>query len=491
MSRHLEDILPPKGPRRVVVVGDLILDEILRGRVQRLSPEAPVPVLESTDRQQRLGGAANVAHNLVTLGCQAQLCGIVGDDGLGVQLGAAMQSAGIDVTGVVTVPGRATTHKLRVVGQGQHVVRIDHESREAVHGPFEESLFGAFRDALTQGAAGVILSDYRKGVLTPPLLARIIRTAREAGVPVLVDPKPGEMERYRGATVLTPNLHELYVATGVDVGTAQGRERAARQLMDSTECRAVLVTCGGEGLYIVERDRPPVTMPTDAREVYDVTGAGDTVAAVLGLGLFANLDLSDAARLANAAAAVVVGKLGTSVVRPEELARQLLGGQGSEQKVLPVDALLEALDHERARDRRVVFTNGCFDILHAGHVDYLQRAADEGDVLVVGVNSDRSVAALKGPRRPFVPVEHRAAVLAGLSSVRYVVIFDQDTPRDLIERIRPDVLVKGSDYAPEDVVGRDVVESAGGRLVLVPLLEGVSTTALVDRIAERRDLERG
>jgi D-beta-D-heptose 7-phosphate kinase/D-beta-D-heptose 1-phosphate adenosyltransferase len=333
---------------------------------------------------------------------------------------------------------------------------------------------------------GVICSDYKKGFLTPALLHGVIRAARRAGVPVLVDPKGLDYRCYTGASVLTPNAHELHLATALPVDSPEALEAAALHLLARAEAAAVLVTCGKDGMVLFERGQPPVRIPAEAREVYDVTGAGDTVIATLALAHCGGAPLAEAARLANTAAGVVVGKLGTATVSREELqhACDATAGTG-EGKRLPLPTLLGELERLRAHGRRIVLTNGCFDLLHAGHVQYLQEARGLGEVLVVGLNTDRSVRALKGPKRPLVPETERAQVLAALACVDYVVLFDEPTPARLVAAVRPDVLVKGADYTGKEVVGRDVVEAAGGKVALLPLLEGQSTTGLVQTILER------
>ncbi len=469
---------------RVVIVGDVMLDEYLRGSVRRISPEAPVPVLEAATSDLTLGGAANVAHNLATLGAEVRLVGVVGSDAFADQLSGLCRARAVDASGLVRDPGRVTTHKLRVVAQGQHVLRIDREQPASLSAGVEQALVERALAAM-EGAHAVVLSDYLKGCLTEGLLRAVIDGARARGLPVLVDPKGERYERYRGADVLTPNVGELAMATGLPVdGEAQLLE-AARRLRGLTGARTVLVTCGKEGMLLVG-EGAPVRIAAEAREVYDVTGAGDTVIAAFALGLVRGLSDAAAARLANTAAGVVVGKLGTATVTLAELeSRRLEAARPGAGKVVELPALLDLLAAARAQDKAVVFTNGCFDLVHAGHVDYLEVARRQGDLLVVGLNTDASVKRLKGPTRPLVPGIERARVLAGLACVDYVVLFDEDTPQALIEAVRPDVLVKGADYKPEQVVGADFVKSYGGRLELVPLTLGQSTSKLIERILLR------
>ncbi len=485
--------LPKVDPYRLLVVGDLILDEYLRGAVTRISPEAPVPVVESATCEQALGGAANVALNLLAQGGRSLVCGMVGRDSKGAELIALMQHRGLSTEAVVAVSGRPTTHKLRVVAQVQHMLRIDREMRDPLDAASASEAHGALHRSLRHlgaggpdGLQGVIISDYQKGFLHAGNLTDIITMARRAGVPVLVDPKGKDYGRYRGAHVLTPNLHELHLATGMAVGSAAQIDTAAAALLRLTEAQALLVTCGKDGMVVYETGGHKTRISAQAREVYDVTGAGDTVIATFALAHCNGASVVDAARLANVAAGIVVGKLGTATVSRDELldACEAQAG-GGERKLMSVSAAQALAKRLRARARRLVFTNGCFDLLHAGHVGYLQAARAMGDALMVGLNTDRSVAGLKGPKRPLIPQQERAAVLAALACVDAVVLFDDPTPALLIQSVLPDVLVKGADYCGKEVIGQAQVEAAGGRVVLVPMVQGHSTTGLVQTILER------
>ena len=485
--------LPHIDARRLLVAGDLILDEYLRGAVTRISPEAPVPVVESATSEQALGGAANVALNLAALGGQSLVCGVVGDDSKGCELLALMRRRGLGTEAVVAVPGRPTTHKLRVVAAVQHMLRIDREVREPLDGSSAVAAHGALQRSLRRlgdtgadGLHGVIISDYQKGFLHAGNLTDIITMARRAGVPVLCDPKGRDYGRYRGAHVLTPNLQELHLATGMAIGSPSQIDAAAAALLRLTEANALLVTCGKDGMVVYEAGGPKTRICAQAREVYDVTGAGDTVIATFALAHCAGASVVEAARLANVAAGIVVGKLGTATVTRDELldACDAQAGAGN-RKLMPLSAAQALAKRLRARQRRLVFTNGCFDLLHAGHVGYLQAARAMGDALMVGLNTDRSIAGLKGPKRPLIPQQERAAVLAALACVDAVVLFDDPTPALLIQSVLPDVLVKGADYRGKEVVGQAAVEAAGGRVELVPLVHGHSTTGLVQTILDR------
>ncbi len=468
--------------RKVVVAGDLILDRYLWGRVERISPEAPVPVVQLDRETETAGGAANVARNLRTLGLEVELAGITGDDAGRDALLRVVQAQGIGSEGILAVGDRGTTVKTRVVGNRQQMIRIDSESTASIAQEDEACLLATMRERL-DGADALVLSDYAKGVLTGGLCAALIRLARELGVPVLVDPKGRDFERYRGATLITPNRGELALATGLSGKDLDGVWRTAAALRDSLELELVVVTLSEQGMLLIgPTGRQHI--PAVAREVFDVSGAGDTVIAVFAAGLAAGLSFGDTAHLANLAAGVVVAKVGTAAVCVDELDAAITGEAALEQaaKVCDRGDARELVQRWHVNGQRVVFTNGCFDLLHVGHVIYLERARRYGDRLIVGVNTDRSVSALKGPERPLIGEHERARVLAALASVDAVVLFDEDTPLDLICALQPDVLAKGADYSEEQVVGGAQVKARGGQVVLVPLVEDRSTTKIIGRI---------
>jgi D-beta-D-heptose 7-phosphate kinase/D-beta-D-heptose 1-phosphate adenosyltransferase len=498
--------LPPHG-RRVLVVGDLILDEYWRGGVSRLSPEAPVPILDGVDVNLSLGGAANVAANLVRLGCQVSLGGLVGDDSAGETMRRLLDAHELDLCGVVTHMRWCTTHKLRIIGQAQHLVRVDRESRRPCDaGPTDQLRRWVLVEVAQVDA--VICADYNKGVLCDAVLQPLLGAAASRGIPVFVDPKGRDFRRYQGATVLTPNLNELQVATDMDVSAAPACAAASSEVLAQTGAQAVLVTCGPEGMRLFEANTPAVSstdgehIETQAREVFDVTGAGDTVIATLCMGVLQGLSMGRAAQLANLAAGVVVGKLGTASVSYAELVAAVAAAEAGscptgtpgaatskhEASPLPAKRLDRAAAEAWSRDRRaahqkVVFTNGCFDLLHAGHVALLEQARAQGDVLLVGLNSDASIRQIKGEGRPLLPQEERAKLLCALSCVDGVACFDELTPQELIAAVQPDVLVKGADYQDKPVVGRELVEGRGGKVVLVPLAFGRSTSGLARQLA--------
>jgi D-beta-D-heptose 7-phosphate kinase/D-beta-D-heptose 1-phosphate adenosyltransferase len=480
------------GRPTVVVVGDLMLDRYVFGRVARISPEAPIQVLRVQREEERPGGAASVAANLHALGADVRVIGFTGEDGAGRRLRQLLAEDDVDVRGLVAVAGRSTTLKTRMVaGRAaghQQILRVDRED----DGPFdtdaEDRLLAACTAEL-EGAHCVVLSDYAKGVLSPRVTARIIELARERELPVVVDPKGLEYGKYQGATVVTPNRKEAREATGIELTGREAISDACRDLLDLAGVEAVVITLDKDGMALVDRQGQERVVPTTPREVYDVSGAGDVVTAVLGLALGDGRSLFEAVLLANVAAGVECGKVGAVPVTRDEVLQALGAVPEALHSVLTIDELLHALEPIRRAGREIVFTNGCFDILHAGHVRYLQAARRLGQVLVVGLNDDASVKRLKGPERPLNAQDDRAELLASLSCVDFVVLFGEDTPYELISQVRPDVLVKGEDWRDKGVVGSEIVEGAGGRVVLVPMLEGRSTTGLVDKIRANDDAE--
>ncbi len=479
------------GTPTVVVFGDAMLDRYVFGGISRISPEAPIQILRVAREEERPGGAASVALDLAVLGARVRLVGYAGDDEAGAALRRLLAASKIDASGLVETRGRPTTLKTRMVARGashsvsQQVLRVDREDASPFPDAAERRLVAAFKRAL-RGAGAVVVSDYAKGVVSETSARAAIAAARKARVPVVVDPKGRDYARYRGATVITPNRKETFEATGVEPTGAAGAEAAGRRLIELTGVDAAVITLDKDGMAIVPKKGACELVPTSPREVYDVTGAGDVVAAVLGLALADGRALRDAVHLANVAAGVEVGKVGAAPVSREEIRRALGGRPGALHRVVDVPTLRRELSALRAAGKKVVFTNGCFDILHAGHARYLHEARREGDVLVVGLNSDASVRRLKGAGRPVVAQGDRAELLASLGCVDYVVVFGEDTPLHVIEQIEPDVLVKGEDWKDRGVVGREFVEARGGKVVLVKLLAGRSTTSIVERVRGRR-----
>ncbi|KAA0681918.1 D-glycero-beta-D-manno-heptose-7-phosphate kinase [Roseomonas genomospecies 6] len=476
LARHIDSL----SRASVLCVGDVMLDRFIYGSVDRVSPEAPIPVLRIERETAMLGGAGNVAANVMALGAGCRFVSVVGEDAAGLELVRLVAKETGDGGGLIAEPGRQTTVKTRFIAGRQQLLRADAETIAAVESD-EEVMVAARTGMLTVGA--VILSDYGKGVLTDGLVAQLIQAAREAGLPVVVDPKGDDFGRYRGASVITPNRKELIQATGMPADSDAEVEAACRFLLETCGIDAVVATRSERGMSVVTRDGA-THLPANAREVFDVSGAGDTVVATLTSALSVGVDLTDAARLANLAAGIVVGKVGTAVVRAPELLSALHEQEwrSGEEKVAALEQAVERAERWRARGKRVGFTNGCFDLLHPGHISLLNQAKAACDVLVVGLNSDASVKRLKGETRPVQNETARATVLASLACVDLVVVFGEDTPEQLIHALRPDVLVKGADYTIATVVGADFVQSYGGKVVLADLVDGQSTTNTIKRM---------
>lgn len=467
----------------VWIVGDIMLDEYAVGEVDRISPEAPVPVLRVRDVEYRLGGAANVARQVAALGAHTSLAGLVGQDVAGARILKLCEESGIDARAVQQLDDRQSSRKLRALARHQQLVRLDWE--QATPCPSAPARGMVERLKAERVPDIVILSDYAKGVLTPELMAGIVEALAPSAVRIVVDPKRPDFSAYSGAGVITPNLRELGIAAGrtFDPDDTESIAASAQSLVRDARVEALVVKRGERGMLVVPAREPWLAIPAKGRDIFDTTGAGDTVVAVLATALACGATFAEAAYLANAAAGIVVGKIGTVSAEPGEIAEAL--SDESAHKTFDRAELVARVNNWRAVGKCIVFTNGCFDLLHAGHLSLLHQAAKCGDKLVLGVNSDASVQRLKGPGRPVVPQHERAAMLAALTCVDAVTIFDEATPLETVQAIRPDILVKGQDYHIEQVIGRDVVESRGGRVVLVPLLPEKSTTALIDRITNR------
>jgi D-beta-D-heptose 7-phosphate kinase/D-beta-D-heptose 1-phosphate adenosyltransferase len=482
-----EELIDRAGDPRVLIVGDLILDRYVSGEVSRISPEAPIPVLAASRAEDKLGGAGNVAANLVAMGARVDIVGVVGDEGWGRTLRELLTNLGVANASCVIDSSRPTVQKTRMMSGSHQMLRIDHESTRPVAGAVRDQVLATALAHLAHARA-VVLSDYGKGVLTPEVLEGVIGAARAAGIPVLVDPKGEDYRRYRGATLITPNLKEAQAAIGRSVKVPADLESAADDLMRTAELDAAVITLGAEGIYFKQRGGVQGHVPATARAVFDVTGAGDTVVAQLGFFLACGVALPQAVALANHAAAIVVGRLGTHAVTRSEL-RALVqeASLSSRGKVVDPGDLDTLLATWRREGKRIVFTNGCFDILHAGHVHYLRYARSRGDVLLVGVNDDASVRRLKGADRPVNVLADRMEVLAALEMVDAVVPFSEDTPAQIITRTTPHVLVKGEDWKDKGVVGREWVAAHGGQVVLAPLLPGKSTTRILETVKGQAD----
>ncbi|YCH30023.1 bifunctional D-glycero-beta-D-manno-heptose-7-phosphate kinase/D-glycero-beta-D-manno-heptose 1-phosphate adenylyltransferase HldE [Erwinia sp. PK3-005] len=467
--------LPEFNRAEVLVVGDVMLDRYWYGPTSRISPEAPVPVVKVDNVEERPGGAANVAMNIAALGASSRLIGLTGIDDAARALGVSLQNVNVKCD-FVALPTHPTITKLRVLSRNQQLIRLDFE--EGFAGIDPEPLHQRIAAALPRSGA-LVLSDYAKGALAS--VQQMIQLARAANVPVLVDPKGTDFERYRGATLLTPNLSEFEAVVGKCQDEAQIVERGM-QLVADYELSALLVTRSENGMTLLQPGKAPLHLPTQAQEVYDVTGAGDTVIGVLAASLASGDDLEAACFLANAAAGVVVGKLGTSTVSPVELENAIHARPESGFGIMNEAQLKDAVALARQRGEKVVMTNGVFDILHAGHVSYLSNARKLGDRLIVAVNSDASTRRLKGDSRPVNPLENRMIVLGALESVDWVVSFEEDTPQRLIAGVLPDLLVKGGDYKPEEIAGSEEVWANGGEVRVLNFEDGISTTNIIKRI---------
>jgi D-beta-D-heptose 7-phosphate kinase/D-beta-D-heptose 1-phosphate adenosyltransferase len=474
----------------VLCVGDLMLDEFVYGEVSRISPEAPASVLAVKRNEANVGGAGNVARNIAALGARCIFVSLVGNDGTGEVLRADLAKEELIETSLIVDSERPTTRKTRFVSEhfSTHMLRADWESAVPAPEPVERQLIDAAIAALPR-ADIVLLSDYAKGVLTARVIRHVIDAARNLGKPVIVDPKNANFANYRGATLLTPNQKEFAEATRRRIQSDADIAEASVEALRSADAEAILVTRSEHGMTLAHRDGNLIHVPAQPAKVRDLSGAGDTVAAVLAVTLAAKAGWEDALRCATAAAAVAVSKPGTATVSLAELRRKILPAASltAEQKIVASTAILDAQVAEwGGQGQRIGFTNGCFDILHPGHVRVLTQARAACDRLIVGLNSDASVRRLKGADRPVQEERARAEVLAALEAVDLVVVFEEDTPLSLIARIKPSVLVKGGDYTREQVVGHEIVTAYGGEVVLVDILEGHSTTLLVQRAQERR-----
>lgn len=478
------DLRLHKGSRKVVaVIGDLMIDRYLTGKVDRISPEAPVPVLVHGSDHAVAGGAANVAVNITALGCDVHLVGAVGCDRDANDLKGLLAGASVSSEWLVADPDRPTISKTRIVAGRQQFVRIDREVTGRPSAQIEAKLVEAARGAIAK-ADIVVLSDYAKGVFGDYVLKQIISSAKSAGKLVLVDPKRRTFEAYDGADIIKPNVSELSAATGLPCRTDAEVEAAAKALLNQFG-GTLLVTRAEAGMSLLKNGEFVKHFPTAAREVADVSGAGDTALAALAVSIAEGRSIEEAAVLSNFAAGIAVGKLGTAIVSRAELNAAIASAEATAHHPGALASLAEAVEMTtawRQRGERVVFTNGCFDLVHAGHVELLSSAASAGDRLIVGLNSDASVHRLKGPTRPIQNEADRARVVGALRAVDLVIIFDEPTPIALIDAISPDVLVKGADYTEDQVVGGDLVKARGGRVVLIPLVEGRSSTRIVERM---------
>ena len=459
---------------RLLVVGDVMLDEYLWGNVERISPEAPVQVVDIRRQNFTLGGAANVVNNLISLGSNVYVAAVIGNDAAGEIIKDEFKRLNVNIDGLFTDTSRPTTKKTRVMAINQQMIRLDYEKREEISRDLEDKINAYIKDNLSIFDA-ILVSDYAKGVVTRGILTEVIK--KKDGL-ILIDPKGRDFSKYKGATAITPNIKEAILASGFE-----DIEKAARKFLDELDLKVVFITRGKRGISLFERGRPPIHVPARAREVYDVSGAGDTVLATLGLSIASGLTYFEAALLANIAAGIVVGKVGTATVTQEELLDALVSDTPfSASKIKEINQLKQIVNYLKAQGKKIVFTNGCFDLLHVGHIHLLKESKRLGDILIVAIDDDESVRRLKGEARPVINQFERAQILSALDCIDYVTIFSTDQLKDLIKEIRPDILTKGSDYKKEDVVGREIVEGYGGRVALIPVAEGISSSKIINNI---------
>jgi D-beta-D-heptose 7-phosphate kinase/D-beta-D-heptose 1-phosphate adenosyltransferase len=490
MSNRLIELVERLEPARVLLVGDFMLDRYLFGRTERVSPEAPIPVLRFKAEEQRLGGAGFVLAGLSALGAQVDGIGVVGDDASGAAVRAHVERLGQDSGGLICCPGRPTVEKMRLLGSSedrshQQMLRLDIEETSPVPAETAERILTAAFERL-KGCDVVCIEDYDKGALPVEVCRKLIEAARGRGIPVLIDPaRLNDYSKYHGATAIKLNRPEAERATGLRVRSAEECSEAADALLQKLALDAVVITMNDRGSFLATRDGTRQMLSSRPRQVADPTGAGDMVLVTLTMARASGATWIEAVALANVVAGLEVEKLGCVPIQRAEIIQDLLSEhlhQGGKERDLP--RLLQELALHRSAGRKIVFTNGCFDLMHLGHIKYFQFAKAQGDVLVVGVNTDAGIRRIKGEKRPIVPETDRIGVLEELESIDYLVRFDEDTPIQLIQSILPDVLVKGADYAKEQVVGWDVVESAGGRVALAPLIDGRSTSNLIRKILQ-------
>ncbi|MBF0274179.1 MAG: D-glycero-beta-D-manno-heptose-7-phosphate kinase [Nitrospinae bacterium] len=484
MNKLFDHVTKLKSSPRILVVGDMILDDYIWGTVSRISPEAPVQVVEQQRNNFALGGAANVANNLSTLNCKVEMLGVIGDDDNGKKLLKLLRKAGISTKPVIVVPGRPTTIKTRVIAHNQQILRIDKEDKTSIDKEHEALILKKF-DGIIKDIDGIIISDYLKGVVTKKVATKIIKQAKKHNKIVIADPKGKDLSKLKGSTIITPNLKEIKEAAPIKISSEQEIERAIQYIFGLLDLDYILLTRSEKGMTLYKKDGGSLNIPTTAREVYDVTGAGDTVISVLMMGLVTGLEIEDSCKLANRAAGIAVGKIGASSITLDEIIDELKENiNHSGKKVVSWESITRIASFLKNHKKKIVFTNGCFDLLHYGHIKYLQDAKALGDVLIVGLNSDSSVQRLKGKKRPLINEKERAKLLAAMDCIDYVVIFSEDTPLEIIKTVGPDILVKGGDYTPDEVVGKEQVEKYGGKVKIIPLVKNLSTSTIVDKIVK-------
>jgi D-beta-D-heptose 7-phosphate kinase/D-beta-D-heptose 1-phosphate adenosyltransferase len=498
MSENLVHILSNIGRPNIMLVGDFMLDKYVWGEVNRISQEAPIPVLNVTSEEIRPGGAGSVANNLAHLGANVFCYGVIGNDNEGRLLLDNLNNLGVDTEGIVQDSDRPTTVKVRMMGHLQsagkgiqQLLRIDYEKTDDIEEEKQEEIINKIEGRIQQVDI-VLISDMNKGLLSRRILDAVIKSGKEHNVPVIVDPGlTKDYGIYKGATAITPNRFETNLATGIRITDIETMKSAGKKLLEENLFEYIIITADKDGMFLYSRDGKCKLISTVPKDVYDVSGAGDMVLSVFGFVVGSKNSFEDAAMIANVAAGVEVGKIGAVPISKSEILSELMGGTNPlYTKIKVLDELEEILNSHRKENKKIVFTNGCFDILHIGHIEYLKFSRKQGDVLVIGLNTDRSVREQKGDKRPFVSEDERARLISALEDVGYVILFDELTPEKLIRRIKPDVLVKGEDWKEKGVVGREFVESYGGKVILAPFVNDVSTTDIVSRILERNEKSR-
>jgi D-beta-D-heptose 7-phosphate kinase/D-beta-D-heptose 1-phosphate adenosyltransferase len=487
MYDELINIVQNLGSPKVLLAGDFLLDVYVYGDALRISPEAPVPVLKVVSREYRPGGAASVAADLAALGAKTICLGTVGKDINAETLGMLLKGSGADISGLVEVSDRPTITKQRFVGLAQHIhpqqlLRVDEEKDEPLDDKYYQKLLDLYKKKLPQ-ADIVCLQDYNKGLFEKSFCESLIKLAKSAGKKILIDPAPkADFTKYTGASAITPNRLEASIASGINIKTVDDAAKAAAILIKKLNLDTVIITLDKEGAYL-KTNSVEQHIPTISRKVYDVSGAGDVVLASLAAALAAGVDYKTAVEICNVAGGIEVEKFGTATVSVEEIINELMSRrQKSGSKIKSIDQLTGQLKWHRGYKQKIIFTNGCFDVLHRGHIEFLSFCKKQGDIVVLGLNSDKSVKTIKGPDRPINNQLDRAAVLSALETVDYIVIFDEPDPLETIKKVKPDVLVKGQDWAQKGVVGREFIESAGGKVVLAPMVEGKSSTGTIEKM---------
>ncbi len=467
---------------RLLVIGDLMLDEYLWGEVDRISPEAPVQVVSIQKEEFTLGGAGNVVNNAVALGAHVSVVGVIGTGRNGQLLMSRFNELGVDTTGIIQEPDRATTQKTRIIAANQHVLRIDRETKQDISKPTLEKMTRFIEDKMPDIDV-VLISDYGKGLITKKLLSKVTAFGKTHKKMIIVDPKGLDFSKYSGVSLLTPNKKEAALASGVEIHNESSLEKAANKILQNIRLDNLLITCGKDGMVLFEKNEKPYRVKAETRQVFDVSGAGDTVLAVFGLAVASGVSIHDSVALANTAAGIVVGKVGTATVSKQELASALKSNDnGLPIKYKDLSELPALVEDLKKKGKRLVMTNGCFDILHAGHIMLFSASKQLGDILIVAIDDDESVKILKGSGRPVLKAKERVRILSALDAVDYVVVFSSQKLINLIETIRPDVLTKGSNYKTTQVFGRERVEALGGKVVLIPVTEDISSTRIINTI---------